>query len=92
MRAIMQQQPSVPDWVSPGAASFVLMALDKTAATRAPIARLIQHPWIQMHTRISSQGWVVKVVVRVVVSGGDRAAQTLTVIFRSAKAFLIVGS
>ena len=56
MRAITQLQPSMPDWVSPGAASFVLMALDKTAATRAPIARLIQHPWIQMYTRTSSQG------------------------------------
>ena len=51
MRAITGMQPFIPEWMSGGAASFITMALEKSPATRAPIARLIQHPWIAMHTR-----------------------------------------
>lgn len=46
MQAICHAQPAMPDWVSPGAAAFITMALDKSPATRAPVARLLQHPWI----------------------------------------------
>lgn len=51
MRAISQGLPLIPDWVSSGAASFIALALDKSPATRAPVGRLLQHPWITMHVR-----------------------------------------
>ncbi|GAX83095.1 hypothetical protein CEUSTIGMA_g10521.t1 [Chlamydomonas eustigma] len=47
--AITQIPHSFPPWVSKGAASFITAALDKCAATRAPILVLLNHPWMAMH-------------------------------------------
>jgi len=51
MRAITSLHPAIPDWLSPAAASFINAALEKASPRRAPISKLIQHPWILMHTR-----------------------------------------
>lgn len=46
IHAITHSQPSFPSWTSKGSQSFICMALDKSPATRAPIIRLMHHPWI----------------------------------------------
>ena len=56
MIAITQMTLSVPAWVSPDASMFISAALDKSSTSRAPIMRLIQHPWILAHTRGSCAG------------------------------------
>jgi hypothetical protein len=58
MRAIAQLSPPIPEWVSPEAAKFIFLALDKSIVTRAPVMRLIQHPWIQSRVGSSCAGWV----------------------------------
>lgn len=53
--AITSSRPSFPAWTSQGVQSFVLMALEKSPATRAPILRLMQHPWIVSFVDMAQQ-------------------------------------
>lgn len=46
IHAITSSQPSFPAWTSEGVQGFVSMALEKSPATRAPIQRLMHHPWL----------------------------------------------
>ncbi|GIL54641.1 hypothetical protein Vafri_10372, partial [Volvox africanus] len=46
MRAIVAASPSIPEWMSPGAADFIRAALQRTSARRLPVEQLLQHPWI----------------------------------------------
>ena len=53
--AILYDEPEFPSTVSSQAKSFILAALNKSAAARATVVDLLKHPWIQKYGRVKSQ-------------------------------------